>query len=221
MVGKEDEVVSCSSRVRELEMQIATLQVVNERLAQKVRDLEQVARTDTLTGLFNLRAFNETLANEVSRLSRGHFDVLTLVVFDLNKFKRINDDFGHDVGDQALRAVGNALRVSVRAGDTISYYRQHGDEFAVILCGCGENGVKAFVTRFIIELQRQSFAIGAKRVELTAAFGAAVVRASDGSGTPVSDDEIERVFKLADDCQRRSKSTPRDDLPLQVVSTTI
>lgn len=231
MVRKEDTVESLRARVTELRRRITDTEAENDQLKQEVSNLNRIVRTDSLTGLFNQKAFKETLKRELSRLLLGSSRVITLVVFDLNKFKKINDTFGHEVGDQALRIVANALRMTVRFGDTTSYYRQHGDEFAMILCECDEKGTPCVIFRFIEELQRQSqnFVVGGQKVELSAAFGAATVRLQTpgvdkrrvAERTSELDGQTIRVFELADDCQLRAKTTPEGQLPLQVVSTTI
>ncbi|MEJ2668116.1 MAG: sensor domain-containing diguanylate cyclase, partial [Deinococcales bacterium] len=92
--------------------------------------LDLVARTDELTGLGNRRAFNEQAVREVARAVR-HTQDLAILVMDLSRFKRLNDRFGHAVGDEALQAVADAVRRSVRTGDSI--FRWGGDEFAALL----------------------------------------------------------------------------------------
>jgi diguanylate cyclase (GGDEF)-like protein len=89
-----------------------------------------VALVDGLTGLRNHRAFQEDLLKEVERTCRSGLP-LTLTVFDLEGLKRVNDDLGHQAGDDRLRAAARALEEVVRAGDAA--YRLGGDEFALIL----------------------------------------------------------------------------------------
>jgi diguanylate cyclase (GGDEF)-like protein len=84
---------------------------------------------DALTGLPNRRAYDERLAREVRRVER-YGGALSLVVFDLDGFKRVNDRFGHDAGDEALRAFAGVLE-GVRDADEC--FRLGGDEFAIIL----------------------------------------------------------------------------------------
>jgi diguanylate cyclase (GGDEF)-like protein len=91
---------------------------------------ERLARHDELTGLPNRRAFTETLAAEVSRVSRTG-SPLSVVVADLDDFKRVNDAHGHPAGDTCLVVVGGALRSTLRQYD--SCFRWGGDEFALIL----------------------------------------------------------------------------------------
>jgi diguanylate cyclase (GGDEF)-like protein len=92
--------------------------------------LKYFAYHDPLTGLLNRRAFESVLNSEFSR-SKRHSHVLSLVFLDLDKFKRINDHYGHDVGDDALVYVADTLQKIVREEDIVARFA--GDEFVVIL----------------------------------------------------------------------------------------
>src|SRR5204862_4141678 len=80
--------------------------------------LEFQAQTDSLTGLWNHRSFHERLRQELVRSSSQH-DTTTLVMIDIDDFKRVNDVFGHAVGDTVLSALADVLRGVVRAGDDV------------------------------------------------------------------------------------------------------
>jgi diguanylate cyclase (GGDEF)-like protein len=104
-------------------------------LRQAGEEAHQLARVDALTGLANRRAFDEDLEAQLedARVSRGH---VSLIVCDLNGFKRINDVHGHVAGDDCLRQAAAALRSTVRDGD--GCYRWGGDEFAVLVANAAE-----------------------------------------------------------------------------------
>jgi diguanylate cyclase (GGDEF)-like protein len=103
--------------------------LVNHRLQRGLR--EQTIR-DPLTGLFNRRYMEETLALEIARTSRSGVP-LSLVMCDVDHFKRFNDEFGHDAGDAVLQAVATDMRASFREGDVIC--RFGGEEFTIIAPG--------------------------------------------------------------------------------------
>jgi diguanylate cyclase (GGDEF)-like protein len=95
----------------------------------------ELARVDPLTGLGNRRAFEEAVATEISRARRADAP-LSLLVCDLDNFKKINDQYGHLAGDNCLRQVSDALRGQLRGADVC--FRWGGDEFIVVLAGTGE-----------------------------------------------------------------------------------
>jgi len=103
--------------------------LVNHRLQRGLR--EQTIR-DPLTGLFNRRYMEETLALEIARASRSG-SPLSLVMCDVDHFKRFNDEFGHDAGDAVLQAVSAEMRGRFRDGDVIC--RFGGEEFTIIAPG--------------------------------------------------------------------------------------
>jgi diguanylate cyclase (GGDEF)-like protein len=95
----------------------------------------ELARVDPLTGLGNRRAFEEAVATEISRAQRTDIP-LSLLVCDLDNFKKINDQYGHLAGDDCLRQVADALRAQLRGADVC--FRWGGDEFIVVLADTGE-----------------------------------------------------------------------------------
>jgi len=95
------------------------------------RALEALARSDGLTGLFNRRSFEAALATECTRARRTR-QPLCVVHLDIDKFKGINDRFGHGAGDQVLRQLTAGIRATIRAGVDTGF-RLGGDEFALLL----------------------------------------------------------------------------------------
>lgn len=105
------------------------------------RDL---ALIDPLTGLFNRRYAEKRLKEEISRSQRKGYP-LTLVMFDLNDFKRINDQFGHSAGDMVLKAFSDSIGKTVREADLAA--RLGGDEFVMLLTECDAAQAEAIVNR--------------------------------------------------------------------------
>jgi diguanylate cyclase (GGDEF)-like protein len=131
-----------SDRTEEKEM-ITQLETAIEDLHQEVarrvelsRRLQELARTDFLTGLANRRQFDEVLRQEWGRVRR-YGSQFALILFDLDRFKEVNDRFGHQVGDEALKRVAEVLKAEVRSEDIVARYG--GEEFAVIALGADKS----------------------------------------------------------------------------------
>lgn len=107
-------------------------------------ELEQLVRTDALTGLLNRRGLAEALDREVAR-ARRDATVLSFVLLDVDSFKTINDTMGHAEGDRALTAVADLLRRALRAGDVAG--RWGGDEFALVFAGLSAERAQVVVDR--------------------------------------------------------------------------
>ena len=108
---------------------LAAEETIREQ-AERIAHLESLSVTDELTGLFNRRGFASELDRTLSRAARNGERGL-LLMCDLDRFKPINDRFGHPAGDEVLRGVGQVLRAAVRGSDVVA--RLGGDEFGLIL----------------------------------------------------------------------------------------
>ncbi len=106
--------------------------------------LEHQAQTDSLTGLYNHRYFHERLRAELQRVSRSH-DVVSVLMLDIDDFKRVNDMHGHGAGDEVLCALASQLSQTVRGSDVVC--RLGGEEFAVILPSCDEEAALGLAHR--------------------------------------------------------------------------
>ena len=122
----------------------AVVRALSERSDRLVARLVAEARADTLTGLLNRRGFEERLAAEVARATRERTS-LALVSLDLDHFKRVNDEQGHEAGDRALAMVGAVIADHVRGADLAA--RWGGEEFVVVLPGADAPAARAFAER--------------------------------------------------------------------------
>lgn len=116
---------------------------------EKIRSL---ADHDALTGLFNYRSFQEIFDREFERFCR-HGRNMSLIMLDLDDFKRINDTFGHQAGDQALREVARILRTNLRKTDYA--FRYGGDEFAVLMAETDAEMAAVFAQRILAAVKRE------------------------------------------------------------------
>jgi diguanylate cyclase (GGDEF)-like protein len=106
--------------------------IVNERtseLNEAYEKMEKIALTDTLTNIYNRYYFNSALQNEISRAKR--YEGFSLLMFDIDHFKEVNDTFGHDVGDRVLQTIAERVGLCLRESDIFA--RVGGEEFMVIL----------------------------------------------------------------------------------------
>ncbi len=103
---------------------------LRKRIERQSLELESMAGTDPLTGAYNRARMEHAFARESRRADRFH-RILALFSIDLNRFKSVNDRFGHEAGDALLQNVGTVLRLSLREHESL--YRIGGDEFCVIL----------------------------------------------------------------------------------------
>jgi diguanylate cyclase (GGDEF)-like protein len=98
--------------------------------ARLVRQLRDAAETDLVTGVYSHRHLQDRVRQETARAARAH-SALSVMMVDLDDFKRINDEHGHQAGDRVLRAIAGALRAAVRTSDVVARYG--GDEFVVLM----------------------------------------------------------------------------------------
>lgn len=125
----ERENILAQARAATAERDAADARVAAKRHAEKSVHMEQLANTDALTGLRNRRAFMARWEDELARSGRQHYPI-GLLLLDADKFKTVNDTWGHEKGDAVLRAVGVTLSVVARSPDVIA--RLGGDEFALV-----------------------------------------------------------------------------------------
>ena len=145
---------------------------LNRELAAKTKKMEEVARTDPLTGLPNRRAIEEWASHQLRGSTRHGFS-FWLVVSDIDNFKLINDTYGHDVGDTVLRAFADVLKKNTRAADMCG--RLGGDEFVLVLTYVQKEKIEKTVNRFRERFASLSFSLNGHRVKATASFGVAGV----------------------------------------------
>jgi diguanylate cyclase (GGDEF)-like protein len=158
-----------STRDRELARSLVAqgrVALENARLHNLVR---RQAQTDELTDLANRRRFMSALEQEIARTSRFGMP-LSLVLFDLDRFKRVNDHCGHQVGDLVLRRTADAVRMRIRGTDLAA--RIGGEEFAILLPGSDAGGAVTFAEELRRDLRREVKVEGV-RWPTTASFGVA------------------------------------------------
>ncbi|MBI3897708.1 MAG: diguanylate cyclase [Gammaproteobacteria bacterium] len=157
---------------------------VHHKLARTIRQLEasqqrlqEQATTDPLTLLKNRRAFTETGTRHFA-LARRHGQDLSLVVIDIDHFKKVNDTFGHMAGDDALVGLANVLVANSRTEDTPA--RIGGEEFAILLPNINRLGAALFAERLRETIEKTPFLVGGQAMSLTVSGGVSSYGADGG-----------------------------------------
>ncbi|WP_425804686.1 GGDEF domain-containing protein [Desulfitobacterium sp. Sab5] len=119
-----------------------------------INKLHFIAHNDQLTGLCNRRYFNFMLAKEISRIQRTK-SILTLILIDIDNFKKVNDTHGHLMGDDVLKKLGYILKNNTRNIDIVA--RWGGEEFAIILVETDLDGAKIFAERLRKTVENYDF----------------------------------------------------------------
>lgn len=153
-----------------------------------------LAYHDVLTGLPNRAHFDETL-KQAMLLSAHTKEMLALMFLDLDKFKPVNDLFGHDTGDQLLQAAGQRLLSAIRKSDTVA--RFGGDEFAILLQGVHSKEIVVTLASKLVHSITQPFVIGDHKLQIGVSIGIAMY--------PVDSEIQEELTKKADEAMYAAK----------------
>jgi diguanylate cyclase (GGDEF)-like protein len=162
---------------RELDLKNRELDRANKELAQRREELLTLSRTDPLTGLCNRRYFEERLQEEFAR-TRRYGSSLSLMMLDIDHFKRVNDTFGHPFGDEVLRGVARTARAQLREVDLLARYG--GEELCALLPETSPEEARRACERVRESIQALRFEFvgtdgGRQEVRCTASLGLASV----------------------------------------------
>ncbi len=146
---------------------LASASVENSLLHRKV---ESEAVSDGLTHLHNHRYFQERLKSECSRVKRGGGNI-SLLMIDIDHFKKVNDNYGHRIGDMILQQVAGILKSRLRAEDTIARYG--GEEFVVILSASGKKGALRMAERSRLAVRRAPLVAEEHKISTSVSIGTA------------------------------------------------
>jgi diguanylate cyclase (GGDEF)-like protein len=149
---------------------VAQLQAANAKLKRTNKNLELLVKHDPLTGLHNRRYFQDTLESDVNRANRYQTNI-SLVMIDIDDFKKINDTYGHPFGDKVLQALARKMSESIRKADTLSRYG--GEEFAVILPHTSGKGAMTLAEKIRKGVADMKLDAGYKKTSITISLGVA------------------------------------------------
>ncbi|GAP06327.1 protein containing diguanylate cyclase (GGDEF) domain [Anaerolinea thermolimosa] len=171
------------------------------RNALLYEQVEKLSITDPLTGLANRRYFEKVLAAEIIR-ARRYDDELSLIILDVDHFKKINDTWGHSTGDAVLKHLADVLRHNLRLTDLVA--RVGGEEIAIILPHTSVKQAVQLAERIRKNIRDQSFYWEENTILVTCSFG---VTGSKGNSLPV---EPEKFYQQADVALYQAKNNGRN-----------
>lgn len=181
-----------------------TLRLTMDNIYQ-FKKIEELSYTDSMTSLYNYRYFYKRLGEEILRAKRFE-RYLALVIFDIDEFKIINDNHGHQTGDHILKQLGLLIHNSVRLIDVVSRYG--GEEFCVIMPETDREACEQFMERLRLRISQFDFRdrTGKKKLNISVSLGGAIY--------PTDATRIDRLIYCADMALLESKKSGRNKVSL-------
>lgn len=167
-----------------------------------VKQLENLATIDSLSGILNRRQWLQTAAKELERAKRKR-EAAALVLYDIDFFKKVNDTYGHLAGDMVIRETSAAIKNSLREYDVFG--RFGGEEFVVFTAGCSGEALENFVERLRAAIENLIMYYDGRAIRVTASFGVVEILPSM---------DLNLAISLADAAMYRAKSTGRNRMAM-------
>ena len=186
---------SLREKVKEKHKELAAR---NDDLEHALRRIEELAMRDELTGVFNRRYLMETIKNEKHRCERSGA-VFSICILDVDLFKRVNDTYGHLVGDEVLQSIAVSATGALRQTDYFGRYG--GEEFALVLTGTTVEGAFITAERVRTRIEALRFATISEELKVTVSIGIADSRFGEDTAL---------TFKRADDALYKAKQNGRN-----------
>lgn len=196
--------------IGELEQALTEVQQLSRKLSENNLELERLAVTDQLTGLYNRAKLDDLLSLEIHRTSRGGGS-FALIMLDIDHFKQVNDTHGHQAGDRVLVEVSRTLSGTVRRTDMVG--RWGGEEFLIICPETDASGAVKLAEKLRLAVDRERFShIG----RLTVSLGAAVHRPDESAASILA--RSDQALYVAKNKGRNRVETEIDPVPVRVVA---
>lgn len=182
----------------------------NNQLLEAQKALEQMAVTDPLTALYNRRYFTERLSEAFAAIDREQI-VIHIIMLDLDHFKKINDTYGHQVGDAVLLQFSHILRRAVRKNDIIA--RIGGEEFVIAMLNIPSDRAHAAADRIRTEVEKYKFESDGNKLSITTSIGVASY-----PDLKLENPTLEKMLQEADDALYYAKAHGRNRMIIAPVS---
>jgi polar amino acid transport system substrate-binding protein len=176
------------------------LNEAQKQIELKNAELQKLAITDKLTGVFNRSKLDEVLENEINRSERFKH-IFGIAFLDIDFFKKINDNYGHQIGDKVLVGIANILKTNTRKTDSIG--RWGGEEFLIICPESDENGIKELSENLRKYIENYNFL---DTEQITVSFGISIYE---------NNDTIDSILKRADDALYDAKNGGRNKVVIK------
>lgn len=186
------------TRNEKLSSTIVKMERETEKLQQKLVENRRKLLYDTLTGVHSRLAYNEQIAQELARWKR-YGAGFSYAILDIDRFKEVNDQYGHNAGDKALRLIAQLMQNQIRKSDTL--FRIGGEEFVLLLTNTSAAQAEPLVEKLRKGVADSSFHFKQKRVALTL---------SAGITESIADDNIQSMYERADAALYRAKDAGRN-----------
>jgi diguanylate cyclase (GGDEF)-like protein len=178
---------------------------------RSANEAHAMATTDMLTGCHNRRALEQRAAQELAWAARTG-EPCSIILLDLDHFKRINDTWGHHAGDVVLQRAAEVVRTCVRPADVVA--RVGGEEFCVLLRGCSLDGAQVAAGRISQTLRQVDIPVNDATIQVRASIGIAELLLEGTSRPNVKVERWDHLYRRADEALYRAKSTGRDRIEL-------
>ncbi len=188
------------SRNQKLQQQIQFMEQESNQLKKKLSENRKKLMFDTLTGVRNRLSYDEILEQEFSRYARYH-ETFSYALLDIDHFKRINDEYGHNAGDKALQIVAQMMSRNIRKTDFL--FRIGGEEFVLILPKTSLQGAAPLVEKIRKSVGETNFHFKQQKVNISLSAGLSCMRENDTT---------ESLYERADKALYQAKNSGRDRL---------
>ena len=179
----------------EISQIVKTFNFYSNKVEEQKKELEKLAITDKLTGIYNRRQLDIIVSDEINRVKRFN-KTFSLTILDIDYFKRVNDSYGHHIGDSVLIEISELLKANVRESDYIG--RWGGEEFVIISPEIKIEGLIQFIEKIRKIIENYNFSTAGN---LTASFGITVY---------TKEDTIKSIIQRADEALYKAKASGRN-----------